>query len=55
MRQELHHTGEYVIVKNHKIHIYRAGNKNGPKLAVEIASLEIFFSAEEYHQKYLDF
>ncbi len=32
MRRELHHNGEYVIVKDHKIHIYRAGNDNGPKL-----------------------
>ena len=28
----LQHNGEYVIVNNHKIHIYRAGNKNGPTL-----------------------
>ena len=32
MGQELRHNGEYVIVKNHKIHIFRAGNDNGPKL-----------------------
>ena len=32
MGQELRHNGEYVIVKNHKIHIFRAGNANGPKL-----------------------
>ena len=32
MGQELHHNGEYVIVKNHRIHIFRAGNGNGPKL-----------------------
>ena len=32
MGQELRHNGEYVIVKNHKIHIFRAGNNNGPKL-----------------------
>ena len=32
MGQELHHNGEYVIVDNHKIHFFRAGNVNGPKL-----------------------
>ncbi|MCR5604728.1 MAG: alpha/beta hydrolase [Lachnospiraceae bacterium] len=32
MKQELQHNGEYVIVKDHKIHIYRAGNTDGPKL-----------------------
>ena len=28
----LKHNGEFVTVNDHKIHIYRAGNKNGPKL-----------------------
>ena len=32
MRQELHHNGEYVIVDNHKIHVYRDGKDNGSKL-----------------------
>lgn len=32
MGHGLQHNGEYVIVNDHKIHIYRAGNKNGPKL-----------------------
>ncbi|MCR4685389.1 MAG: alpha/beta hydrolase, partial [Lachnospiraceae bacterium] len=32
MGQELRHNGEYVIVRNHRIHIFRAGNGNGPKL-----------------------
>ena len=32
MEQELHHNGEYVLVNDHKMHVYRAGNINGPKL-----------------------
>ena len=32
MGHGLQHNGEYVIVNDHKIHIYRAGNKNCPKL-----------------------
>ena len=35
--------------------VYRAEEeKAGQKLAVELEPLENFFSAEEYHQKYLD-
>lgn len=35
--------------------VYRAEEeKAGAKLAVELAPLRNFFSAEEYHQKYLD-
>ena len=35
--------------------VYRAEEeKTGQKLAVELEPLENFFSAEEYHQKYLD-
>ena len=35
--------------------VYRAEEeKEGAKLAVELAPLRNFFSAEEYHQKYLD-
>ncbi len=32
MERGLRHNGEYVIINDHKIHIYRAGNKNAPKL-----------------------
>jgi pimeloyl-ACP methyl ester carboxylesterase len=32
MRYKLHHNGEYVLVNDHKMHVYRAGNINGPKL-----------------------
>ncbi|WP_242837120.1 alpha/beta fold hydrolase [Eubacterium xylanophilum] len=32
MEHGLRHNGEYVIINDHKIHIYRAGNKNAPKL-----------------------
>lgn len=31
MEQDLHHNGEYVLVNDHKMHVYRAGNINGPK------------------------
>ena len=32
MGHGLQHNGEYVIVNDHKMHIYWAGNKSGPKL-----------------------
>ncbi len=31
MRQGLHHNGEYVIVKDHKIHIYRTEQEKASK------------------------
>ncbi len=34
MGQGLHHNGEYVIVKYHKMHVYRVGKDNGSKLVI---------------------
>ncbi|MBO7676390.1 MAG: alpha/beta hydrolase [Erysipelotrichaceae bacterium] len=32
MENRLQHNGEFVTVDDHKMHVYRAGNENGPKL-----------------------
>ena len=30
MNKKIKHNGELVMINNHKIHIYREGNKNNP-------------------------
>ena len=32
MENRLQHNGEFVTVDDHRMHVYRAGNENGPKL-----------------------
>lgn len=30
--EELHNNGDYVVIDGHRMHVYRTGNENGPKL-----------------------